>query len=575
MKRRFAPVALSVLLVSLVALATAAVTTASLSPASATFTLRPGDATLGTATETKTVGVPTNPPKADIEIAIDTTGSMGPSINDAKADALAIVSGVDALGADTEYSVISFKDAVDGSGEYQELQDFTADGTAVQAAVNGIPGASGGGDNPEAYNLVFHNSYADPSLHWRNGTRKFVIVIGDAEPHGAGSAGIPGCSDTSADPHGLNTATELANMAAASRTLMMIRQVSGNTTTSLACYQGLAAAAFTGGEAIDHGGDLAGEITSLISAAFASYDDVHLEVAGASPAPAAASWISFSPPAVGPVPAPSTQTFTLTATVPGGTPAGTYSFDIEAVADGADIGHQALTIVVPEKQLTLSPASASNPIGTSHTVTAAVSDSLGPYVGDTVAFAVGGGPAASPASGSATTDSSGTATFTFANSPSQPGTDTITATDGPLSATATKTWIDTAPSCAAATLDMTMLWSPNHKLVTVTASGVTDSDVGDSATTAIDGVTQDEPVNGLGDGDASPDAILGSPPDASVQLRAERSGLGDGRVYRVHVTGTDSFGLTCSTTLTVGVPHDQGKGATPVDSGSTFDSTLP
>ncbi|MGZ4353638.1 MAG: hypothetical protein ACXVZ4_08835, partial [Gaiellaceae bacterium] len=84
MRLRITPAALAVLLMSVVALATAAVTAASLSPASATFTLRAGDATLGTATEAKVVGVPTNPPKADIEIAIDTTGSMQSTINDAK-----------------------------------------------------------------------------------------------------------------------------------------------------------------------------------------------------------------------------------------------------------------------------------------------------------------------------------------------------------------------------------------------------------------------------------------------------------------------------------------------------------
>src|SRR3954467_5015006 len=82
-----------------------AVAFATLSPSSAQFTLRPGDATLGTATEAKTVGVPVNPPKADVEIAIDTTGSMQPTIDQAKADALAIVSGVNALGADTRFAV--------------------------------------------------------------------------------------------------------------------------------------------------------------------------------------------------------------------------------------------------------------------------------------------------------------------------------------------------------------------------------------------------------------------------------------------------------------------------------------
>jgi hypothetical protein len=57
----------------------------------------------------------------------------------------------------------------------------------------------------------------------------------------------------------------------------------------------------------------------------------------------------------------------------------------------------------------------------------------------------------------------------------------------------------------------------------------TDPD-GDPVTVVIAGVTQDEPTNGLGDGDVSPDAVLSG--GSTVQLRAERSGLGNGRVYQ-------------------------------------------
>jgi hypothetical protein len=569
--------------------------TASLSPPTATMTLRAGDATLGTATETKTADVPAKPPKADIEIAIDTTGSMQASIDQAKADAVNIVNGVQSSVPDTQFAIVAFKDfctttdPTSGPGcsfpgdppypgdypEYDVVQAMTASSADVQTAINSLS-ADGGGDAAETHNLVFDNAQSPlvgGDLGWRSGTRRFVVVISDAEPHGAGSAGFAGCTDTSADPHGLNTATELAGLAAAERTLIMIRQVSDNTTASLQCYQSLAAAGFAGGQAADAGSSLSSQIVSLINAAFANVNDLHLEVASASPAPANASWISFSPASLGPVPAPSTQTFTLTATVPGGTPAGTYSFDIEAVADGVDIGHQALTIVVPEKTLTLTPATASNPIGTSQLFTATVSDVLGPYVGDTVGLAVTAGPD-NGVTGSGTTDSSGAATFTLTNSPPSPGTDTLVASDGPLSATASATWLNAPPDCSAVTLDTTLLWPPNHKLVWITASGATD--IGDHARLVIDGVTQDEPVNGLGDGDTSPDAVLTSPLSNKAQIRAERSGLGDGRVYRVHYTATDTHGATCTGVATVGVPHDQGAHSTPIDSAPpSYDSLLP
>jgi hypothetical protein len=363
-------------------------------------------------------------------------------------------------------------------------------------------------------------------------------------------------------------------MKANERTLLMIRQAQ-TASTSLQCYESLAAAAFPTGDAVDAGGSLTTQIVDLINAAFATVNNVHLEVASAAPAPASASWISFSPSSLGPVPAPSSQTVGLTAIVPAGTPAGSYAFDIVAKADGVDIGHQALTIDVPKKQLTLSPASASNPIGTSQSFTAKVFDSLGPYVGDNVSFSVATGPDAGQA-GTVATNALGNAVFTIANTPPAPGTDVLNAVDGALSASSQAIWTNAPPSCSAVKLDLTQLWPPNHKLVKVTASGATDSDIGDSATLVVTGVSQDEPVNGLGDGDTSPDAILSSPASPSVLLRAERSGLFDGRVYRVSLTATDTHGATCSVVRTVSVPHDQGKGSIAIDSAPpSYDSTLP
>jgi len=437
-----ATAALAMLAIAATTLVAATMSSATLSPSSATLTLRAGDPSLGVGPETTTVGVPAVLPRADIELAIDTTSSMGPSIAQAKTDATNIVNGVTGIGIDAQFAVVQFRDAGD-SPEYAVVHSMTSSATDVQTAINSLSPA-GGGDPPEAYNLVFHNSYTPPSdgpIGWRTGTRKFVIVIGDAQPHGdLMSQGLTGCADVSADPHSLVTTTELAGMKAAERTLFMILQQSIFTSTNLTCYQSLAAGGFSGGQGVVGGTNLAAQIVALIQAAFANVSNVHLAVASAGPAPASALWISFSPASVGPVPAPSTQTFTLTATVPAGTPAGTYNFDIVALADGVDIGHQALTIIVPQKMLTLSPASAFNPIGTSHTVTAHVFDSLGPFVGDTVSFAVTGGPAAVPSSGSATTNGAGLAQFTFSNTPPALGTNTITATDGTLTATASKTW---------------------------------------------------------------------------------------------------------------------------------------
>ncbi len=251
--RRIAVWSLTSLVALVAALALAASTGAGLSPSSNSFTLRAGDPTLGVATETKTVDVPAKPPKADIELAIDTTGSMQPSIDAAKAEAANIVSGVKSSVPDSEFAVVQFKDAGD-SPEYQVVQSMTGSAADVQTALNSLS-AVGGGDAPEAYNLVFHNSFTpavDGPIGWRTETRKFVIVIGDAQPHGnLATQGFAGCINESADPHGFSTTTELAGMKANERTLMMIRQVSDRTSTTLQCYQSLAAASFPIGSAVD------------------------------------------------------------------------------------------------------------------------------------------------------------------------------------------------------------------------------------------------------------------------------------------------------------------------------------
>lgn len=313
---------------------------ADLSPATANFTVSAG----GSVTETKTVGVPAKPPTADIEIAIDTTGSMSGAIAQAKAEATNLVNAVKAEIPDSQFAVVDFRDSGDGAGEYQVRAPMTASAPAVQAAIDAM-GAGGGGDFPEAYNLVF-NKAANPStggeIGWRTGSRKFLVVIGDAPPHGAIPAGYSNCFDSSADPHGLNPATELAGVASAQRTLFLVSV----DTFIKPCYDQLVVGGFSGSASVLIGSSFADQIVGLIKSASSTVNDIHLEVASAAPAPASASWISFSPASVGPVATPTTQTFTLTAAVPAGTPAGTYTFDIVALADGADIGHQTLTLVV-------------------------------------------------------------------------------------------------------------------------------------------------------------------------------------------------------------------------------------
>ncbi len=127
------------------------------------------------------------------------------------------------------------------------------------------------------------------------------------------------------------------------------------------------------------------------------------------------------------------------------------------------------------------------------------------------------------------------------------------------------------PLCSVAQANPASLWSPNHQFVPVAIMGVTDPE-GDSVTITVTGVTQDEPVNGNGDGNTSPDAVIQA---GSASVRAERSGNGNGRVYQISFTADDGHGGTCTGAVTVGVPHSQKKGVTAIDDGQIYDSTIP
>ncbi len=81
--------------------------------------------------------------------------------------------------------------------------------------------------------------------------------------------------------------------------------------------------------------------------------------------------------------------------------------------------------------------------------------------------------------------------------------------------------VNKAPDCSNVKADKTILWPPDHKLVPITLSGLTDPD-GDPTTLTITGVTQDEPVDGLGDGDTSPDAVLGPQVESGEDPRRAR-----------------------------------------------------
>ena len=136
---------------------------------------------------------------------------------------------------------------------------------------------------------------------------------------------------------------------------------------------------------------------------------------------------------------------------------------------------------------------------------------------------------------------------------------TCTATDGGGNASACTFKVTVkdveAPVITSVTASPNVLWPPNHKMVPVVITATATDNCGSSPICQVTSVSNNEPVNGLGDGNTAPDWMITGL--QTVSLRAERSGLGDGRLYSVTDTCTDGSGNSSSQIVGVEVPHNQ------------------
>lgn len=439
--------------------ASAAMAAPGVDPKNVELLLHPGDST----TITKTVTTPEILPKPDIYFLADTTGSMGPAINNVKANATDIMDAVDAVANDPQYGAGQYRDfPTGGSFAYQNDLSVGTDEAAVVAAINAWA-AGGGGDTPEA-NLFALRKLIDAAA-FRSDSSKIVVWFGDAPGHD------PVCNAVSGEAD-VTEASVTADLVAAG-----IKVIAVSVTTGPA--DGLNADPTP--LSFDYGacgeGGTAGQADRIAAATGGqSFSDV-------PPADVANKILE--------------GLTALPATV---TPTATCDDGLTATFDPAEQTVTSGETAVFEETLTVA------------------GDATGGTKTCTVKFLINGEDAGEE----------------FVE------TNTIT--------------VNRPPACDEATIEPNVLWPPNHEYRTV---GVTVPDAdGDTVTTTINGVTQDEALDGVADGNTSPDAAWVTDHSDQVQLRAERSGTGDGRVYRVDFTATDGK-ETCTGTVMVGVPHDQ------------------
>lgn len=141
----------------------------------------------------------------------------------------------------------------------------------------------------------------------------------------------------------------------------------------------------------------------------------------------------------------------------------------------------------------------------------------------------------------------------------------LTVSDGindPVSSAIIVNVVDTGAPTLAPTANSTILWPPNHKMANIVIKANAQDDSGLPVKLGAT-VYSNEPQDGLGDGDTAPDwttpVIDQATGVITLQLRAERSGLGNGRAYTVTISAIDEAGNTSVANVEIVVPHDQGK----------------
>jgi hypothetical protein len=132
---------------------------------------------------TKTVSTPPIPPKPDIVLLVDKTGSMGGELANVKANFSSIVSQVKGLQPDAQFAVAAYCDFGDPAPAFQLFTDLTGDATALTTAINNV-NLCDGGDTPEAQlNALWQIGDGGDAVSFRPDSSRIVVWYGDNPGH--------------------------------------------------------------------------------------------------------------------------------------------------------------------------------------------------------------------------------------------------------------------------------------------------------------------------------------------------------------------------------------------------------
>jgi hypothetical protein len=174
--------ALSVALLTLGAAAPAGAQTVVFDPATGVFDLDPGEQQ----NVHVTVCLPGQSAKVDVYLLADVTASMGPILDEVKANAAQIVNTLLATpGVDLMVGAGSYRDFINQPFPPQPFLPQVAPTDDVQAIVDAINAwvPAGGGDGSEAQLYALHELATNPIAGFRPDAKRIVVWFGDSPGH--------------------------------------------------------------------------------------------------------------------------------------------------------------------------------------------------------------------------------------------------------------------------------------------------------------------------------------------------------------------------------------------------------
>ena len=145
------------------------------------------EAALGTVDESGTTTSPIGITKnngLDLCFIVDTTGSMGDDIDNARENMSDILANLAEKSADYRVALIDYRDYPERTNDSEDYPSkvqlsFTNDNDRIKQAINNLDLGYGGDDEETLLSALMQAS----KLDWRKNARKIIIVLGDAPPH--------------------------------------------------------------------------------------------------------------------------------------------------------------------------------------------------------------------------------------------------------------------------------------------------------------------------------------------------------------------------------------------------------